>query len=329
MLIEGSAPDYLFLEIYERMAAVQYMKHIFQWLRKNIVNIILLTLLFTGIGLILYPSLSNWYNMRLHAHVVMDYNEEVSTMDQETIDAIWKSAESYNRELAAAGNDWVPGEDKIQRYLEELRFNEEGVIGYLSIQKINLSLPIYHTTGEEVIKKGAGHLAGSSLPVGGKDTHSVLSSHRGLPTAMLFTNLDKLLVGDSFQLNILNHTLSYQVDQIRIVEPTDFSDLSIVDGEDYCTLLTCTPYGINSHRLLVRGHRTATKGNNVAVPSDAMQYEPVLIAPFFAAPVLFLGLIWLLLTTSGRSRIRRSREKALSQVLSGKGTVVSDGDAEK
>ena len=256
------------------------MKHIFQWLRKNIVNIILLTLLFTGIGLILYPSLSNWYNMRLHAHVVMDYNEEVSTMDQETIDAIWKSAESYNRELAAAGNDWVPGEDKIQRYLEELRFNEEGVIGYLSIQKINLSLPIYHTTGEEVIKKGAGHLAGSSLPVGGKDTHSVLSSHRGLPTAMLFTNLDKLLVGDSFQLNILNHTLSYQVDQIRVVEPTDLRELTIRPDMDLCTLVTCTPYGINSHRLLVRGHRVKNVHGEAKVVADALQIQPVHVAPF-------------------------------------------------
>lgn len=261
--------------------------------------------------------------MQLHAHVVMDYAKEVGAMDQKTIDEIWNSAESYNREIAVTGNDWMPGDEAVQKYLRKLKFNDEGVIGYLFIQKINLSLPIYHTTAEEVIKKGAGHLAGSSLPVGGDNSHSVLSSHRGLPTAMLFTNLDKLVIGDTFQLNILNHTLSYEVDQIRIVEPTDFSDLSIVNGEDYCTLLTCTPYGINSHRLLVRGHRITAKGNNAAVPSDAMQYEPVLIAPFFAAPVLLLGLIWILFTTSSRGGIRRSREKALSEVMSGTGTVLA------
>jgi sortase A len=304
------------------------MKHFSKWFKRNSINIILLSLIFTGVGLILYPSLSNWYNMHLHAHVVMDYAEEVGAMDQETIDAIWNSAETYNRKVAEAGNDWMPDDEKIQRYLKELQFNSGGVMGYLFVQKINLSLPIYHTTAEEVIKKGAGHLTGTSLPVGGESTHSVLSSHRGLPTAMLFTDLDKLVIGDTFQLNILNRTLTYEVDQIRIVEPTDFSDLAIEEGQDYCTLLTCTPYGINSHRMLVRGHRTKTKGSNAAVPSDAMQYEPVLIAPFFAAPILLLGLGWLFITTSRRAGIRRSRERALSEVVTGKGTVVSSGESE-
>ena len=304
------------------------MKYFSKWFKRNSINIILLSLVFTGVGLILYPSLSNWYNMHLHAHVVMDYAEEVGAMDQETIDAIWNSAETYNRKVAETGNDWMPDDEKIQRYLKELQFNSGGVMGYLFIQKINLSLPIYHTTAEEAIKKGAGHLTGTSLPVGAESTHSVLSSHRGLPTAMLFTDLDKLVIGDTFQLNILNRTLTYEVDQIRIVEPTDFSDLTIVEGKDYCTLLTCTPYGINSHRMLVRGHRTKTKGSNVAVPSDAMQYEPILIAPFFAAPVLLFGLIWLLFTTSSRSRIRRSREQALSEMMTGKGTMVSSAESE-
>lgn len=297
------------------LTAPHNMKHFLKWFKSNIVNIILLAILFTGVGLILYPSLSNWYNMRLHARVVMDYAEEVGAMDQETIDAIWSSAETYNKILAEAGNDWMPSDEKIQKYLEQLQFNADGVMGYLFIQKIDLSLPVYHTTEEEVIKKGAGHLASTSLPIGGESTHSVLSSHRGLPTALLFTKLDKLVIGDTFQLNILNHTLSYEVDQIRIVEPTDFSDLTIEEGEDYCTLLTCTPYGINSHRLLVRGHRVETTGSNVAVPSDAMQYEPVLIAPFFAAPVLLIALVWMLVTTSGKGKRRRSREKALSEML--------------
>jgi len=299
------------------------MRDFFHWFKKNIINIVLLGAMFTGVILLVYPSASNWYNMRLHAHVVMDYAESVSAMDEETIEAIWTSAEAYNRQVTESGNDWVPSDEKISRYMQELNFDGTGVMGYLFIQKINVSLPIYHTTVEDVIKKGAGHMSGTSLPIGGEGTHAVLSSHRGLPTALLFTNLDKMVIGDVFQINILNRTLIYEVDQIRVVEPSDFTDLKIEDGEDYCTLLTCTPYGVNSHRLLVRGKRRENQGGGAAVPSDAMQYEPVLIAPFFAAPILLLGLIWLMVTSSSRGALRRSQERALSEIMDGTGTVVS------
>lgn len=304
------------------------MRHFLIWLKKNLVNVILLGILFTGVGLIAYPSVSNWYNSYHHSLAVLGYAENVAELDPELVKQVWGSAEKYNKEVAKNGNDWMPGEEKIEAYKKELDIDGTGIMGYIQIQKIDVKLPLYHTTDQKVLQYGVGHLSGTSLPVGGESSHCVLSGHRGLPQTKLFTDLDKLVVGDTFQLNILDRTLSYEVDQIRIVEPTDFSNLAIEEGQDYCTLLTCTPYGINSHRMLVRGHRTKTKGSNAAVPSDAMQYEPVLIAPFFAAPVLLLGLVWLFITTSSRGRIRRSRERALSEVMSGRGTVVSSGESE-
>lgn len=301
------------------------MRQFFKWLKQNIVNVILLAVLFTGVGLIAYPSVSNWYNSYHHSIAVMGYAQNVSELDPEMVKRVWASAEAYNRKVAQTGNIWVPTEEQIAAYKKELNIDESGIMGYVNISKINVQLPIYHTTDEKVLQNGVGHLSGTSLPIGGESTHAVLSGHRGLPQARLFTDLDKIVVGDTFQLHILNRTLNYEVDQIRVIEPTDFSDLTIIDGEDYCTLFTCTPYGINTHRLLVRGHRVGSTSGNVTVPSDAMRYAPVLIAPFFAAPILLVGLVWLLLTTSSRNRLRRSRERALSEVMEGSGTVLSSG----
>jgi len=261
------------------------------------------------------------------AQQTLEYAEKIAAIDPELLRKSWESAEKYNKEVVQKyGNNWSPGEKWIAAYMQELSLEERGVMGYIQIPKLDLKVPIYHTTDEKVLQKGIGHMAGTSLPVGGKGTHAVMSGHRGLPTARLFTDLDKMAVGDKFQLNILDKTLSYEVDQIRIVEPEDFSQLQIDPEMDYCTLFTCTPYGINTHRLLVRGHRIKSANGSVDVPSDAMQYEPVLIAPFFAAPVLLLGLVWLLLTTSSRRKLRRSREKAMSEVMDGTGTVVSGED---
>ena len=299
------------------------MRHFFHWLKQNIVNVILVAVLFTGAALIAYPTVSNWYNSYHHSVAVMGYAENVASMDPKVVEAAWNSATAYNEEVSKTGNDWMPDDDKLRKYMKELNLDGSGIMGFIRIQKIDVTLPIYHTTEEKFLQNGVGHLSGTSLPIGGKSSHCILSSHRGLPTARLFTDLDKMVVGDTFQLNILNHTLNYEVDQIRVIEPTDFSDLVITDGEDYCTLFTCTPYGINTHRLLVRGKRTGNTGGGAAVPSDAMRYSPVLIAPFFAAPILLLGLIWLMLTTSSRSALRRSRERALSEVMNGTGTVVS------
>lgn len=300
------------------------MQDFLKWLKKNIVNVILVTILLTGAGLMAYPTVSNWYNSYHHSVAVLGYAENIASLDPKVVQAAWDSAEAYNREVAKTGNVWTPGEEQLAKYMKELNLDGSGVMGYIRIQKIDVTLPIYHTTDESVLQHGVGHLSGTSLPVGGKSSHCVLSSHRGLPTARLFTDLDKMVVGDTFQIHILNRTLNYEVDQIRVIEPTDFSELTIIDGEDYCTLFTCTPYGINTHRLLVRGKRTANTGGGAAVPSDAMQYAPVLIAPFFAAPILLLALVWLMLTTSSRNKLRRSRERALSEVMQGTGTVLSD-----
>lgn len=299
------------------------MRSVLSWLKKNIVNMILVITLLAGIGLIAYPTVSDWYNSYHQSYTVMKYADTISAMKKEEIDAAWESAEQYNIEVLKRGNIWQPTEEMLDAYMKELNVDGTGIMGYIQIPKIDVQIPLYHTTNERVLQRGIGHLSGTSLPVGGTGTHCVVSGHRGLPTARLFTDLDKLVVGDKFQLNILGKTLSYEVDQIRIVEPEDFSQLQIDSEQDYVTLFTCTPYGINTHRLLVRGHRIKTANGSVDVPSDAMQYEPVLIAPFFAAPVLLLGLVWLLLTTSSRRRLRRSREKALSEVMDGTGTVVS------
>ena len=300
------------------------MGYFFQWLKKNIVNVILLGILFTGVALISYPTVSNWYNSYHHSVAILGYAENMAELDPKVVQAAWDSAEAYNQKVRETGNDWTPGEEKLEAYMRELNLDDTGIMGYIEIRKINVQLPVYHTTDTKILQHGVGHLPGTSLPVGGTGSHCVLSGHRGLPEAKLFTDLDKMVKGDTFQLNILNRTLTYEVDQILIVEPSDFTDLTIDDNEDYCTLVTCTPYGINSHRLLIRGHRTKNQSGGAAVPSDAMQYEPVLIAPFFAAPILLLALVWLMMTTSSRNALRRSRERALSEVLNGTGTVVSE-----
>ena len=299
------------------------MRPIYNWLKKNLFNTILIIILLTGLGLIAYPTVSNWYNSFHQSYSLMNYVETLSELDPEVVKASWASAEEYNRMVQQHGNNWSPSDEWVAAYMEELSIDEKGIMGYIQIPKIDVKIPVYHTTNEKVLQRGIGHMSGTSLPIGGEGTHAILSGHRGLPTARLFTDLDKLVVGDKFLLNILDRTLTYEVDQIRIVEPDDFSDLTIQEDKDLCTLFTCTPYGINTHRLLVRGHRIETANGSVNVPSDAMQYEPVLIAPFFASPVLLLGLIWLMVTTSSRRRLRRSREKALSEVMKGTGTVVS------
>jgi len=302
------------------------MRSVLRWLKKNIVNTILVLIFLAGVGLIAYPTVSDWYNSFHQSVTIMNYSDAVAQMDKKAIDAAWESAQKYNEQLSRSGNNWSPDEAWIARYMKELNIDDTGIMGYIQIPKIDARIPLYHTTEERVLQKGIGHLSGTSLPVGGEGSHCVVSGHRGLPTARLFTDLDKMITGDKFQLVILGKTLTYEVDQIRIVEPEDFSQLQIDPEKDYCTMFTCTPYGINTHRLLVRGYRIKSQNGSVDVPSDALQYEPVLIAPFFAAPILLLGLVFLLVTTSSRRKLRLSREKALSEVLEGTGTVLSRED---
>lgn len=269
---------------------------------------ILVCALIVGVGLLAYPSFSDYWNSFHQTRAVMSYAEQVSDMNTEEYERILAEARDYNEELAARGINWTLSEEEKAAYEEQLDVGGNGIMGYIKIQKIDVTLPIYHGTEEKVLQTSIGHLEQSSLPVGGESTHCLLSGHRGLPSARLFTDLDRLKEGDTFTLTILNDTLTYEVDHIWIVEPDDLSHLNIEAGQDYCTLITCTPYGINTHRLLVRGHRVENANGNAMVIADAIQIRPVYIAPFLAIPILILLLLYVLITTGIERRGRRSRK---------------------
>lgn len=224
-------------------------------MKKKLINIIISIIFITGVGFILYPTLSDYINKIKHDKLIEEYQETVSN---NTYQDVLEKAKEYNQEI---GNNtkWELDEDETIKYNNCLNIDNNGIMGYIEIAKINVSLPIYHGTSESVLQVGVGHLAGSSLPIGGDSTHCVLSGHRGLPSAKLFTDLDQLEKGDTFMLKTLDMSLTYEIDQIVIVDPTDFSKLKIEDGKDYCSLVTCTPYGINTHRLIIRGHRIENK----------------------------------------------------------------------
>lgn len=271
-------------------------------MKKKLYNIILILILFGGLSLLLYPTVSDYWNSLHQSKAIATYTETVSDMDNVEYKNMWKQAEEYNN------NTWVGTEarnltdEQKEEYESVLNIGGSGVMGYIDIPKINCTLPIYHGTDEGVLNVAVGHLEWSSLPVGGEGTHCVISGHRGLPSAKLFTNLDKLAEKDIFMLRVLDNTLTYEVDQILIVEPDDTSALLSVSGEDYCTLVTCTPYGINSHRLLVRGHRienTATS-SQAKVTADAVRIEPLIVAPIVAIPMLVL--LFLLIILGDRKR---------------------------
>ena len=220
---------------------------------------------------------------------------------------MFEEAEEYNRRLAVTGIKWSMTEGEIQEYNRILDISDSGIMGYIDIPKLRQTLPIYHGTDDKVLQIAIGHLAGTSFPVGGESTHCVVSGHRGLPSARLFTDLDQLVVGDIWTMTILNRTVTYEVDQIRIVEPEDLSELQIAEGKDYCTLLTCTPYGINSHRLLVRGHRIPNLDGDANVMADAMLVDRTLVAIAVAAVMLLILLMYFAVTSSKWYRDRRER----------------------
>ena len=263
----------------------------------NWTTVFLVLLLLAGVSLLLYPSLSDYWNSMHQTRAIASYAETVSQLDTAQYDEMWKAAQEYNRSLAQRETAFALTDEQKAAYESLLDVSGLGVMGYIEIPGIDCSLPIYHGTEESVLQVAVGHLEWSSLPVGGEGTHCVLSGHRGLPSAKLFTNLDKLVVGDTFLLRVLDEVLTYEVDQILIVEPEQVDALGIVPGEDYCTLVTCTPYGINTHRLLVRGHRVENtpEAARMHVTADATQFDPLLVAPVLAIPVLLLLLIILLL----------------------------------
>ena len=263
----------------------------------HLITILLVLIFLLGLSLLLYPAVSDYWNSKHQTRAIAVYSEEVSGLDEDQYQALWEAAAAYNASLLERNNAYLLTEEQKAAYEQLLNVSGLGIMGYIESPSIDCSLPIYHGTEESVLQIAIGHLEWTSLPVGGESTHCVLSGHRGLPSAKLFTNLDKLQEGDVFLLRVLDEVLTYEVDQILIVEPQETGALRIVEGEDYCTLVTCTPYGINTHRLLVRGHRieNAPEARLVRVTADAVQIEPLLVAPIVALPMLLLLLILLLL----------------------------------
>ena len=266
-------------------------------MRKHLSTILLVFILLIGLSLLLYPSVSDYWNSFHQTRAIATYAENVAKLDNNQYDHLWEEARAYNEALRFRSNPYYLSEEQKAQYESLLDVSGLGVMGYIEIPEIDVSLPIYHGTEESVLQIAVGHLEWSSLPVGGESTHCVLSGHRGLPSAKLFTNLDKLREGDTFLLRILDEVLTYEVDQILIVEPQETGALKIEEGKDYCTLVTCTPYGINTHRLLVRGHRidNIEQAKTIRVTADAIQIEPMLVAPIVAIPMLLILLVLLLL----------------------------------
>ena len=265
-------------------------------MKKHLSTIILILIFLVGLCLVLYPTVADYWNSLHQSRAIATYAEEVAHIDTDKYTALWQDAIAYNRNLRKRDNIFLLSDTQKAQYDELLNIGGNGVMGYIEIPAIGVSLPVYHGTDEAVLQIAIGHLEWTSLPVGGESSHCVVSGHRGLPSAKLFTNLDQLQVGDTFLFRILDETLTYEVDQIKIVLPNETDDLLIQDGKDLCTLVTCTPYGVNSHRMLVRGHRVenAEIAKTIRVTADAMQIEPLIVAPLVAIPMLLILLLMVL-----------------------------------
>ena len=282
-------------------------------MKNKLTTILLILALFAGLSLLLYPTVSDWNS--LHAsQAVADYAENVRNLEAEKYEQVLQDAKSYNQMLPYKQTTFALSEEEKEAYDALLDISGTGVMGYIEIPTVNISLLVYHGTEDAVLQIAVGHLEWSSLPVGGESTHCVLSGHRGLPSAKLFTNLDKLVAGDKFIMRVLDEVLTYEVDQILIVEPTDVSTLMIEAGKDLCTLVTCTPYGINSHRLLVRGHRIENQdeAKAIRVTSDAIQIEPLIVAPAVALPMLLVLLV-ILLVSGGKTKSAGGKKNAKTE----------------
>lgn len=267
-------------------------------------TVILLLVFLIGLSLLLYPTFSDWWNSMHQSRAVASYVEEVAHIDTNQYEALWNEAWDYNASLVGRTNHFVLPDEQKAEYESILDIGGLGIMGYIEIPIIGVTLPIYHGTDDAVLQIAVGHLEWTSLPVGGESSHCVVSGHRGLPSARLFTDLDRLVVGDTFMFRVLDEILTYEVDQILIVEPHETDELLIQEGKDLCTLVTCTPYGINSHRLLVRGHRVENQeeAKTVRITSDAIQIEPTIVAPIVAIPMLLILLIGLMRPKNRRRR---------------------------
>jgi sortase A len=271
-------------------------------MKKRTSNTLLILILCVGLSLLLYPSISNWWNSYHQSRAIASYAEAVSHINNEEYQRVLDAAREYNEGVCEAGGglaELTP--EQREEYARQLDIDGSGIMGYIDIQKVRCTLPIYHGIDDSVLQIAIGHIEGSSLPVGGESTHCVLSGHRGLPSARLFTDIDQLVEGDTFIIRTLNEVLTYEVDQIRIVLPREIGDLRIEEGKDLCTLVTCTPYGVNTHRLLVRGHRVETRPGILAVTAEAVQIRPVVVMPAIAVPILLLLAAWAMISSGRKS----------------------------
>lgn len=286
------------------------------WLKKNFVSLLVLLMALVGVGLLVYPTFSDWWNSFHQSRAVAGYAQAVAELDPDRYKEVFEAAEKYNEKLCKSGVLWNMSEEEKKEYNALLDVNGSGIMGYIDIPKINVTLPVYHGTDEAVLQIAIGHLAGTSLPVGGTGTHCSVSGHRGLPSARLFTDLDKLAPGDNWTVTVLDRTVTYEVDQIRIVLPSEVSELKIDPEKDYFTLVTCTPYGINSHRLLVRGHRVENAQGKIIVLAEGVLIEPVYLALVIGVPILVLLFIWSMADAGRRVdylRLSRSAADALNR----------------
>ena len=263
-------------------------------MKKNKTTIIMVLFFFIGLAILLYPSISNFYNQKVQSKAIIDYESILNNIKKEDYTDYFNKADEYNKKLLSMKRPLLTYKN-IKNYNKILNLNDHGMMGYLTIDKIKVELPIYHGTSADVLSKAVGHLEGTSLPVGGSGTHSVLSAHRGLPSFKLFTDLDKLELGDTFVINVLDQTLTYQIDKITIVKPNQVNDLKIEKDKDYVTLLTCTPYGINTHRLLVRGVRIENINNKkLFVTTEGFKISKLVVMPLVAIPLILILLLIIL-----------------------------------
>lgn len=278
-------------------------------LKKKLPNIIFGIIFLVGLAIFLYPSVSNYINSKHQSRAITNYQEALNYVSAEDYSKFWQEARQYNEELAGKPMKFTLNEEELEEYNSILDPTGTGVMGYIEIENIGVNLPIYHGTEESVLQVGIGHLEGTSFPTGTKSTHVVLSGHRGLPSSKLFSDLDQMIVGDTFLLHIMDQTFAYQVDQITIVLPEEVQGLAIVNDKEYVTLVTCTPYGVNTHRLLVRARRVDyNEETKIIVPADATRYGNMVVAPFIGAPILLIAFIVYLVCTSKWFRNRKKAE---------------------
>ncbi len=274
---------------------------------KQLPNLIFAAVFFVGLGIFLYPSVSNYINTKNQSRTVTDYEDLMSTLTEEDYNTYWQTAQEYNDKLKERGMNFNLSDEELAEYHSVLDPTGTGVMGHIEIEKLGVDLPVYHDVTESVLQVGIGHIPGSSLPAGTTGSHAILSGHRGLPSAKLFSELDQMIEGDTFLLHIMNQTFAYQVDNIQIVLPEETQGLTIYPDQDYVTLVTCTPYGVNTHRMLVRGRRVDyNEETRLIVPADATKFNNLVVAPFIAGPIILVLFIWFVASTSDRGKKKKS-----------------------